>query len=185
MPTPLTAVGLLCVAIAIVLRIGAMPALRKPRPLWHLLIMLGNAIIAPLLLFGLYTGIRITDAQHRLVQNDLMSGARILSAGVDREIIGEIERLQALAASPSLRQGDLVAFQRQAEASLALRQSGNIVLVDRNMQQLVNTWLPVGMTLPKVTVPEPRAPPAPRLSYERRSQVPAPRSAAPASGSSG
>ena len=155
MPTPLTAVGLLCVAVAIVLRIGAMPALRKPRPLWHLLIMLGCAIIAPLLLFGLYTGIRITDAQHRLVQNDLMSGARILSAGVDREIIGEIERLQTLAASPSLRQGDLLAFQRQAKASLALRQSGNIILVDRNMQHLVNTWLPFGKVLPKVTIPQP------------------------------
>jgi PAS domain S-box-containing protein len=155
MPTPLTAVGLLCVAVATVLRIGAMPALRKPRPLWHLLIMLGYAIVAPLLLFGLYTGIRITDAQHRLAQNDLMSGARILSAGVDREIIGEIERLQALGASPSLRQRDLVAFQRQGEASLALRQSGNIILVDRNMQQLVNTWLPFGKALPKVTVPGP------------------------------
>ena len=31
----------------------------------------------------------------------------------------------------------------------------SIVLVDRNMQQLVNTWLPFGKTLPKVTVPEP------------------------------
>jgi hypothetical protein len=80
-PTPIAAVGLLCVAIAIVLRIGAMPALRKPRPLWHLLIALGCAIIAPLLLFGLYTAIRITDAQLREVRNELMSEARILSHG--------------------------------------------------------------------------------------------------------
>jgi PAS domain S-box-containing protein len=153
MPTPLTAVGLLCVAIAIVLRIGAMPAFRKPRPLWHLLIMLGCAIIAPLLLFGLYTGIRITDAQLREVRNELMSEARILSAGVDREIIGEIERLEALAASPSLRQGDFAAFQRQAEASLAFQRRGNIVLIDRNMQQLVNTFVPFGKPLPKAVVP--------------------------------
>jgi hypothetical protein len=145
----------LCVAIAIILRIGAMPALRKPRPLWHLLIMLGCAIIAPLLLFGLYTGIRITDAQLREVRNELMSEARILSAGVDRQIIGEIERLQALAASPSLRQGDFDEFQRQAEASLALLQSGNIVLIDRNMQQLVNTFVPFGKPLPKAVVPKP------------------------------
>jgi hypothetical protein len=137
-PRPLTAVGLLCFVIAIVLRIGAMPALRKPRPLWQLQVMLGCAIIAPLLLFGVYTGIRITDAQLREVRNVLMSEARILSAGVDRVIIGEIERLQALAASPSLRQGDFAEFQRQAEASLALLQSGNIVLIDRNMQQLVS-----------------------------------------------
>jgi PAS domain S-box-containing protein len=150
-----TAVGLLCVAGAIVLRVGTMPALRKARPLWQLLIMLGCAVIAPLLLFGVYTGARIAVAQLRLVQNDLMSEARILSAGVDRVIIGEIERLQALAASPSLRQGDFAEFQRQAEASLALQQRGNIVLIDRNMQQLVNTFVPFGKPLPKAVVPKP------------------------------
>src|SRR6266446_5276069 len=142
-------------AIAIILRIGAMPALRKPRPLWHLLIMLGCAIIAPLVLFGLYTGIRITDAQLREVRNELVSEASILSAGVDRQIIGEIERLQALAASPSLRQGDFAEFQRQAEASLALQQRGNIVLIDRNMQQLVNTFVPFGKPLPKAVAQKP------------------------------
>jgi PAS domain S-box-containing protein len=154
-PAPLTAVGLLCIAVAIVLRIAAMPALRKPRPLSHLLITLGCAIIAPLLLFGLYTGIRITEAQLRQVRNELMSEARILSAGVDREIISEIERLQALAASPSLRQGDFAEFQRQAEASLAFQQRGNIVLIDRNMRQLVNTFVPFGKPLPKAVVPKP------------------------------
>ena len=50
-PLP-TAVGLLCVAGAIVLRVGTMPALRKARPLWQLPVILGCAIIAPLLLFG-------------------------------------------------------------------------------------------------------------------------------------
>jgi PAS domain S-box-containing protein len=150
-----TAVGLLCVAGAIVLRVGTMPVLRKARPLWQLQVMLGCAIIAPLLLLGVYTGARIVVAQLRLVQNDLTSEARILSAGVDRVIIGEIERLQALASSPSLRQGDFAQFQRQAEASLALLQIGNIVLVDRNMQQLVNTFVPFGRPLPKAVVPKP------------------------------
>jgi PAS domain S-box-containing protein len=83
-----------------------------------------------------------------------MSEAHTLSADVDREIIGEVERLQALAASPSLRQGDLAEFQRQAEASLAWRQSGNIVLIDRNMQELVNTWVPFGTRLAKAAVSE-------------------------------
>ncbi len=153
-PRPLTAVGLLCVVVAIVLRIGATPALRKARPLWQLQVTLGCAIIAPLLLFGVYTGIRITDAQLREVRNGLMSAARTLSANVDRQIIGEIERLQALAASPSLRQGDFAEFQRQAEASLAWRQSGNIVLIDRNMQELVNSWVPFGTRLAKAAVSE-------------------------------
>jgi PAS domain S-box-containing protein len=153
-PTPATAIGLLCIASGIILRIGATPALRRPRPLWHLLIMLGCAIIAPLLLFGGFTGIRITDAQLRDVRNELIGTARSLSVAIDREIVGEIERLQALAASPSLRQGDFAAFQRQAEASLALRQSGNIRLIDRSMQQLVNTWVPFGTPLEAADVPE-------------------------------
>jgi hypothetical protein len=150
-----TVVGLLCVASAILLRIGTMPVLRKPRPLWQLQVMLGCAIIAPLLLFGLNVAVSVADTQLGQIRNDLMSEARILSAGVDREIIGEIEKLQALAASPSLRQGDFAEFQRQAEASLVLRQSGNIMLIDRDMQQLVNTWMPFGRHLPKTAVPEP------------------------------
>jgi PAS domain S-box-containing protein len=153
-PLPAT-VGLLCVAAGIILRIGAMPALRTPRPLWHLLAMLGCAIIVPLLLFGAYAEVSIADAQLDQVRKDLMDRARALSAQVDREIIGEIERLQALAASPSLRQGDFAAFQRQAEASLALRRSGNIMLIDRDMHQLVNTWVPFGTPLEDAAVPEP------------------------------
>jgi PAS domain S-box-containing protein len=153
-PTPLTAIGLLCVSGAIILQIATKPALRKPRPLWHLLIVLGCAVIVPLLLFGVYTGLRITDGQLSDARNDLMSKAGELSADVDREIVGEIERLHALAASGSLRQGDFAEFQRQAEASLALRQSGDITLVDRDMQELVNTRLSFGRRLPKTAVPE-------------------------------
>src|SRR6266446_3748435 len=149
-----TVVGQLCIAAGIILRIGTMPMLRKPRPLWHLQIVLGCAIIAPLLLFGTYAGLSIAGVQVRRALNDLMSEARTLSAAVDREIIGEIERLQALAASPSLRKGDFAEFQRQAEASLALRQSGNIVLVDRNMRQLVNIWVPFGTPLETSAVPQ-------------------------------
>jgi PAS domain S-box-containing protein len=151
-PLP-TAVGLLCTACGIVLRTGVIPAL-TPRPLRHLLIMLGGAIIAPLVLFGAYAGVRMADAQLEQVREELMSDARILSSDVDREIVGEIETLLGLAASPSLRQGDFAEFQRQAEAALALRRSGNIALLDRDMQQLVNTAVTFGTSLPKVAVPE-------------------------------
>jgi PAS domain S-box-containing protein len=150
-----TGAALLCVASGFILRIGTMPALRTPQPLWYLLILLGCAIIAPLLLFGVYAGTRVADAQLDQVRADLTSEARTLSTEVDREIVGEIEKLQALSVSPSLDQGDFAAFQRQAEASLAFRQGGNIMLVDRNMQQLVNTWVPFGTPLEKVAFPEP------------------------------
>jgi PAS domain S-box-containing protein len=154
LPTPLTSIGLFCVVGAMILRFGTIPALRKPRPLWQLLVVLGCAIITPLLLFGVYMGLHITDAELQDIQNHLTSEARALSADIDREIVGEMKRLQALAAAPSLRRGDLAEFQRQAEASLALHQSGNVVLVDRNMQQLVNIWVPFGTPLEKTAVPE-------------------------------
>jgi PAS domain S-box-containing protein len=148
-----TAVGLLCVAGSIILRIGPM-ALRKPRPLWHLLVTLGCAIMTSLLLLAMYTGFRITDAQLDQTRKDLVNEAHSLSAKVDREISAETERLQELAASPPLRQGDFAAFQRQAEASPVSRQSGHVVLIDRNMRQLVNTGGPVGTLLEEATVAE-------------------------------
>jgi PAS domain S-box-containing protein len=154
-PTLPATAGLLCVAAGIILRVGTMPMLRKSRPLLHLLVMLGCTIVAPLLLFGAYAGFHIADAQFDQVGKDLTIAARTLSANVDREIIGEIERLQALAASPSLRHGNFAEFQLQAEASLALRQSGIIMLIDRDMQQLVNTWVPFGTHLGKAELPEP------------------------------
>jgi PAS domain S-box-containing protein len=157
-PLP-SAAGLLCVAVGLLLRIGAMPALRTPRPLWQLLTALGGAIIVPLLLFGAYAEVNLADARLDEVRNDLTNGAQAVSAGIDRQMFGELERLQALAASPSLRTSDFAAFQRQAEASLAVRQNGNIMLVDRDMRQLVNTWAAYGAALekPATAIPEPVA----------------------------
>jgi PAS domain S-box-containing protein len=153
-PLP-TAAGLFCIVTGIVLRVGAMPELRTPHPLRRLLIAFGCAITAPLLLFGAYAGTRVADAQLNQVRDNLTGDARTFSDEIDREIIGEIGELLGLAVSPSLRRGDFAAFQRQAEASLAYRQGGNIMLVDRNLQQLVNTWVPFGTPLEKAAVPEP------------------------------
>jgi PAS domain S-box-containing protein len=150
-----TTVCLLSIAGGIVIGIGTMPEFRKPRPLWHLLVMLACAVIAPLLLFGVYTGFSIGDGQFDEVRKELSSKARTLSAQVDRDIIGEIGRLEALAASPALRQGDFAAFQRQAAAALARDQSGNIVLIDRDMHQLANTAMPFGTSIEEAGVLEP------------------------------
>jgi PAS domain S-box-containing protein len=152
-PLP-AAAGLLCVTLGI-LPIGAMPALHTPRPLWQLLAVLGCAIIVPLLLFGTYAEVSISDAQIDLARKELMRAARARSADYDRQIAGEIGRLQALAASPSLRQGDYTAFQRQAEASMKLEPAGDIVLFDHDMRQLIDTRTPDGAAMVKAAVPGP------------------------------
>jgi hypothetical protein len=129
-PLP-TAVTVLCIPGGLFLRIGRMPALQTPRPLWQLLLALGCTTVAPLLLFGTYAGSRMVDAQLDQVRKDLMSEARAVSAEIDRLLVGEIEKLQALAASPSLRRGDFAAFQHQAEVALSASQGSVIVLVNR------------------------------------------------------
>jgi PAS domain S-box-containing protein len=152
-PPPLpTAAGLFCVALGIILQVGAMPALRTPRPLWHLLAALGCATVVPLLLFGAYAEVSIADAQFDEARKGLILQARALSAEVDREILGEIERLEALAASPSLRDGDFAAFHRQAAASLISPRRGNIMLVDSHMQPLVDTGVPYGTPTEELAV---------------------------------
>src|SRR5262249_2358447 len=88
-PSLPNAVGLLWVAAGIILRVGTMPVLRKSRPLWHLLVMLGCAIVVPLLLFNAYAAFRIADTEFDRVGRDLMIEARTFSANVDREIVGE------------------------------------------------------------------------------------------------
>jgi PAS domain S-box-containing protein len=158
-PLP-AAVALLCIVGGIILQAGRMPALRTPRPLWHLLVALGCATVAPLLLFGVYAGSRLADAQLDQVRKDLMSEAHAVSAEIDRLAVAEIEKLNALAASPSLRpdalgEVDLAAFQRQAEAALPSRRKGLILLIDRNMEQRVNTLVPYGTPLPKAVIQGP------------------------------
>jgi hypothetical protein len=96
----------------------------------NLLIMLGCANIAPLPLFGLYTGIRITDAQLREVRHE--------PSICRRELTVRSSARSRDSRQPSLRQGDFAEFQRQAEVSLALQQRGNIVPMERNMQQLAS-----------------------------------------------
>jgi PAS domain S-box-containing protein len=139
LPALPTAAALLCFASGIISRIAITPVLVRPQPLSYLQILLGCTIVAPLLLFGVYAGIQVTDAKLNQVRQDLTRQAHTLSAEVDREVTGEIKRLQVLASSPSLSQGDFAAFQHQAEASLAGNRSGRIMLLDHNMRQIANT----------------------------------------------
>jgi PAS domain S-box-containing protein len=116
--------------------------------------VLGWAIVVPLLLFGAYASGRMADAQADQLRRAMIDEVTNVSSDVDREVLGEIELLQALAASPSLQNDDFAAFQRQAQAPLTMRQSGDIVLFDRGARQIVNTSAPFGTPLPQGSVRE-------------------------------
>ena len=149
------AVTFILIAYGVILRRGRLPRLANPRPLWQLLFALGCVIVAPLVLFGGYAGSRLAEAQLDQVRNDLRSQARAIATGIDRQVTGELEKLRALAASPSLPRGDFAAFRRQAEAGLADHRRGMIVLIDRDMDQIVNTRVAYGTPLPKSVIQGP------------------------------
>jgi len=88
--------------------------------LWHLLIMLGCAFIAPLVLFGVYTGFASLTPAPRVAE--LMIGQDFVRR-CDRQSSARIERLQALAARVAAPRR-LCRVQRQAEASLAAAERG-------------------------------------------------------------
>ncbi len=69
---------------------------------------------------------------------------------IDRFLTSEIATLQALATSPALDSSDFRRFDEQARELLSL-QGTNIVLRDLTGQQVVNTRLPWGAALPRVT----------------------------------
>jgi signal transduction histidine kinase/DNA-binding NarL/FixJ family response regulator len=74
---------------------------------------------------------------------------------VDRDLSGIRGKLQILATSPFLRNGDLASFDRQARQVLETEELvGAIVLSDETGQQIVNTLRPFGSILPRTGHPD-------------------------------
>jgi hypothetical protein len=88
-------------------------------------------------------------AQRTAEEEQLRRTVRKLSAEVDRWLRGLIDTLQALTESGSLKDGDFAGFHR--DASAVLRGTSHAVLVvDRNLNQLVNTRVAYGTALPQI-----------------------------------
>jgi PAS domain S-box-containing protein len=119
---------------------------------WHLYLF-ALALIAPLLGFGMIATNRMIAAERAAAEEQVRGTVRMLSAAIDREITSLTETLQVFAGLASLREGNLAAFYR--DASAAMRGTGHaILLVDRNLNQLVNTRVPFGTPLPQTVDPD-------------------------------
>jgi len=82
-------------------------------------------------------------------ERDMIATARALMQTVDAEINTIHSILQVLAASQTLRSGNLEAFYAEAKALLANQVSSNLVVHDPTGQQLINTVRPFGSPLPR------------------------------------
>jgi PAS domain S-box-containing protein len=89
-----------------------------------------------------------------LTEQRMLETARALSMVVDRELSNMQASLSVLATTPSLASGDLSIFYRQARVVLEDHPNARIFLADATGQELVNTFLPFGASLPKHSVPD-------------------------------
>jgi two-component sensor histidine kinase len=117
-------------------------------PLSALLGVLTLAALLPLLGFGVYS-LRMSERADRAAENErLRFLAYDLASAVDRELSWQLATARMLTASRSLQADDIEEFWRHAEDA-ASQAEGHFILIDRDLQQRVNTRAPFGSDLPR------------------------------------
>jgi PAS domain S-box-containing protein len=94
------------------------------------------------------------ENKRSLVKQHTRETSRALTLAVDREIVIVQSALAALATSPALASNDFAVFHHQAKEVLRRHPASDIIMADRDGQQLINTYLPLGASLPKRNIPE-------------------------------
>ena len=94
------------------------------------------------------------QSRRALTEQRMLETARALTMVVDRELATMQASLSALATSPSLASGDLPAFYRQARVAMEAHPGADIIVSDATGQELIHTFLPFGVPLPKRAVPQ-------------------------------
>ena len=115
---------------------------------WRLLLLVLTSIL-PLLAFALVY-------QNKQFRNDVettgrqnLALARSLALQVENQLQADIDALGVLAGSEALRDGDFERFRSRADAAIRQQFPGSAILViGRDGQQLLNTRVPPGISLP-------------------------------------
>lgn len=114
------------------------------------LVMMSAALIIPTMFVSGMALISLTRTEMAASRDRVAQAARDLSADIDREVNGLLTVLETLATAQSLATGDLMSFHARATAALNTRRA-YVLLLDTNFQQLLNTRLPFGSSLPSTS----------------------------------
>jgi diguanylate cyclase (GGDEF)-like protein len=117
------------------------------------LVLLVVACIVPGALFVLALIMHDYGQRRTQIEQESIETARAMVAALDRDLASARAALRALATSSELQNNDLEAFQRQAVAVQRSQPILNVVLIDREYRQRVNTLRPFGAELPLETNP--------------------------------
>ena len=111
------------------------------------LVMIAATSLLPVVIFSAVALQLLRDGEREAALHGLHETARASALIVDRELGASLAMLELLVTSPSLETGDLRGFYDLAKPMSRSRPIW-LILLDENGQQLVNTRLPFGATLP-------------------------------------
>ena len=118
------------------------------------LVLFALAIVLPVQIYSAFLLHRYAQAERAQNEQRVLQIARALSADIDREIRAIVTTLEALVISSALAAKDFKSFHQQAKEALKSR-PWNVLVIDPNRRQLVNTRLPWGTPLPVGEAAEP------------------------------
>ncbi len=123
---------------------------RKSRRVRTQLLLLAAACVVPVLVVAVSLVAHLATVQYEASREQVQQRARLLAEDVDREVDRTRIALEVLAISRLLQSGDLAGFYNQAER-VRDRLGTNVVVRDVAGQQLVNTRVPWGTKLPRLS----------------------------------
>jgi len=109
------------------------------------LILLVMAAVLPVVVFGGWLALSISDERRSAVERELHDTARGLAASVDRELSNTVATLKILATSRNLERRDFSLFYADARRRLETQRSWMAVTLDEaGGRRVLNTWVPYG-----------------------------------------
>lgn len=115
--------------------------------------VLGALTAVPFILAGGVLATLYVNSERQSTERDLVSAAKDLSSGIDREITGGVSTLKTLAFAPTLARGDLAAFYQQASRVAGIFPGSIVGFRRADGQQIINTAVAWGTPLPKMIDP--------------------------------
>ena len=114
----------------------------------RLVLLTVSLLIPALLAMGFLLAGADRESRGRLYQQ-LLTTARALNGAVDRQAATGLSVVETLATDQALVDGDWAAFHARARRAVE-RRSGWIAVADANGQQVINTLVPYGRSLPRI-----------------------------------
>ncbi len=124
-----------------------------PQRIRTFLVLFALALTLPLIGIAVLAFNQLASLDEEETERRVLQIAQSLADDIDRELDRATVTLETLATSAALAQNDFAAFHEQASRAL-MRDKAGILLIDRSLQQLLNTRAAYGTTLPRTVDPE-------------------------------